>query len=735
MTGHSGEDVAISMLRAGARDYLIKDNNFLELLFPVVERVLAEVETSVRLEEAAKALQESEGRYRSLFDNARDSILLLNPRPGAPPVIWDANAAALRMHGYTIEELLGKPISFLDEAVSEAVIMERARKVMAPEGAVFEARHRRKNGSILYLEASVKTILLGGKKLLFDISRDITEKKRYTKVLQEVVQMHSVLNAMMKQSLGNIPLREKLDANLSALVSAHWLTADMKGAVFLATPGGNELVMAAYKGLPPELVALCSKVPYGRCLCGQAAASGQAVTSCRVGPEHHITYEGMPPHGHYCAPIKAEGKVLGVLNIYLKEGNTLTKTQEGFIKAAANVMAENIMRSRVEEQFSQAQKMEAVGLLAGGIAHDFNNIMTAIKGYCTLVTNALIPEDPSREDMREIMTAADRASALTRQLLAFGRRQLLLPKVLDLNKTIADMMNMLKRIMGENVPLSVKLLPSPCFVKVDPGQLEQVIVNLVVNARDAVANGGEITLETGILLPPDKFFSGRPDLQRGEYVCIKVRDTGCGMSEAVRSRIFEPFFTTKAPGKGTGLGLPTVFGIVRQSGGEITVESELGKGTSFLIYLPLAEGRAAETPIADRAVATVKGHETVLLVEDEDSLRRLGERVLKAGGYTVLSAGDGQAALKLMEARGEAVDLLLTYIVMPGMSGLELARELTGRKLAKRVLYTSGYSDASPGRGGLPEPGASFIYKPYAVDALLQKLREVLDGPPGQTGV
>ncbi|MDD5209255.1 MAG: response regulator [Elusimicrobiales bacterium] len=730
MTGHGGEDVAVSMLRAGARDYLIKNNNFLELLPAVVKRVLAELEAAGRLEAAGLAIRESEDRYRSLFNQARDSIMLLEPLPGGLPLIWDANEAALAMHGYSSEELIGKSISVLDQEIPASAVKERLKQAQTPAGALFETRHRRKDGSFLDVQVSLKSMLIGGRSLLLDISRDITEKKRYTEVLQEAVQMQSVLNEMMKRSLLNMPLRDKLEANLAALLAAHWLSPDLKGAVFLTAPGGNELVLTAQKGLPPELLACCAKVPLGRCLCGQAAASGRAVSARSVGPEHQITYEGMEPHGHFCAPIMAEGKVLGVLNVYLEAGSVLTESQERFIKAAADVMAENIIRSRVEEQFSQAQKMEAVGLLAGGIAHDFNNILTAIKGYCTLVTNSLIPEDPSREDMREIMTAADRASALTRQLLAFGRRQIMVLKVLDLNKTIGDMMNMLRRIMGENVPLSVKLFPSPCPAKVDPGQIEQVIVNLVVNARDAVANGGEITLETEVLVPADNFFSARPDLPRGKYVRVIVRDTGCGMSEEVKGRIFEPFFTTKAAGKGTGLGLPTVFGIVKQSGGEIQVESELGKGTAFFIYLPLAEAAPADAEKEKAPEVPAKGHETVMLVEDEESLRRLGERVLSAAGYTVIAAADGPAALKLMEKRGKPVDLLMTDIVMPGMSGQELALELRRRKLAGRVLYTSGYTDDSAAFKGTPAPGMAFIYKPYAVDALLQKLREVLDAAP-----
>jgi len=383
---------------------------------------------------------------------------------------------------------------------------------------------------------------------------------------------------------------------------------------------------------------------------------------------------------------------------------------------------------RLESQFLQSQKMEVVGVLAGGVAHDFNNILTAIRSYADFMYKALPAADPMRSDAQEIMTASDRAAALTRQLLAFSRRQLLSPRSVDLNKVVGDMTKMLARLIGEDIRLETKLAHAPCLAMVDPGQIEQVVMNLAVNARDAMPNGGRITLETAVVAAPEAE-AEQLELPPGPAVRMKIADTGCGMTDEVKARIFEPFFNPKPPSKGKGLGLPTVIGIIKQSGGDIVVQSEPGKGTVFSIYLPLlaaaAPAAADETPKA----APASYSETILLVEDDEMLRRLGERLLKEIGYTVISAPSGTAALEAAEKLAKPVDLLLTDVVMPGLSGRDLARELERRKLAPRTLYMSGYTDDAIVKHGVLEPGIAFIYKPFAVEALSAKIREVLDGP------
>ncbi len=564
--------------------------------------------------------------------------------------------------------------------------------------------------------------------------QDITDRKRSEAERRENFEMQGVLNAMLQHSLANIPLREKLKSHLEVLFGLPWLAVQPRGVIFLMNPKGGELSMAAQQGLPPQLLASCSTVPLGHCLCGRAAQTGRIVETSGLCAEHQNTYEGIKPHGHYCVPIAPGVQVLGVLNLYLREGVALSESQRRFIKHATDIMAENIIHEQTEAKLLHSQKMDSVGQLAGGVAHDFNNILTAIKCYGEFLRKDLEPQDPKLQDVKEILTAADRAVALTMQLLAFSRRQIMTPKVTDMNKCVSDMTNMLRRLIGEDLSLETKLAAAPCMVLVDTGQIEQVMANLVVNARDAMPGGGTIELSTEVLEESEELTKAHPELRRGPLVCLMVRDTGTGMTAEVKKHIFEPFFTTKEQGKGTGLGLSTVFGIVKQSGGDVEVESAPGKGTQFRIFFPCHKAALPEEEAAKigRPAGAAKGGETVLLVEDEESLRRLARRVLETSGYLVLAAGGGAEALKELEKHGKPVDLLLTDVVMPGMTGRELARELAKRNMAGRTLYMSGYTEDAILKHGVLEENLSFIYKPFTVEGLAAKVRTVLDAPAGQ---
>ena len=383
---------------------------------------------------------------------------------------------------------------------------------------------------------------------------------------------------------------------------------------------------------------------------------------------------------------------------------------------------------RLEENLRQSQKMESVGRLAGGVAHDFNNILTAIKGYTGFALAGLSEGDQRRKDLNEVMAAGERATRLTRQLLAFSRKQILNPQVIDINATVAESANMLKRLIGEDIRLETRLAAEPCRAKVDTGQIEQVFLNLAVNARDAMPKGGVLTFETQIMSATEEFSSRHPDVPRGPLVCLSARDTGCGMTDAVKAHLFEPFFTTKEKGKGTGLGLSMVYGIIKQSGGEIEVESTPDIGTTFRIYFPLIIDTQDKNKDKAKDIAP-RGNETVLFVEDEDALRRLGARVLTGGGYNVLFAANGREALEVLERHGKAVDLLITDVVMPGMSGRELSQAIAAKNMARRTLFMSGFTEDAIVRHGVLEPGLAFMYKPFSPDALLCKMREVLDGP------
>ncbi len=397
---------------------------------------------------------------------------------------------------------------------------------------------------------------------------------------------------------------------------------------------------------------------------------------------------------------------------------------------SSRLMREMEERKKLEQQLLQSQKMEAVGQLAGGIAHDFNNLLTIITGYSELILNRLPSGDGVREKMEEIKTAADRAASLTRQLLAFSRRQVLQPRVVDLNQIVANTDRMLRRLIGEDIDLVALCPPGVGRVKVDPGQIEQVIMNLAVNARDAMPQGGKLTIETANVELDGAYASNHVAVKSGPYVMLAVSDTGHGISPETQARIFEPFFTTKEQNKGTGLGLSTVYGIVKQSGGNIWVYSEPGKGATFKIYLPRVEEAPQPKTEVETAPATLRGTETVLLVEDEAAVRLLVRGVLEENGYHVLDAGSGAEALVMANNSKQPIHLLVTDVVMPGMSGREVAQQVTLAHPETKVLFMSGYTDDAIVRHGVLESSAAFVQKPFTPDNLLRKIREALDLKP-----
>jgi PAS domain S-box-containing protein len=383
-------------------------------------------------------------------------------------------------------------------------------------------------------------------------------------------------------------------------------------------------------------------------------------------------------------------------------------------------------RHTLEEQYQQAQKMEAIGRLAGGVAHDFNNLLTAILGYCELLLPDFHPDDPHRADLEEIQKAGARAARLTRQLLAFSRKQIIEPTLLDLNVVVADMRAMLGRLIGEDVTVVLSPWPRLALVKADRGQVEQIVMNLAVNARDAMPKGGILTIETANVELDETYATTHRGAKPGPHVVLTVTDTGTGMTPEVQARLFEPFFTTKELGKGTGLGLATIDGIVKQSGGSIGVHSEVGQGTSFNVYFPRAEAADAVVEAPPLEARACGGTQTVLVVEDADGLRELAKRLLQRQGYTVLVAATADDAVQAFE-RNPSIDLLLTDVVMPGASGPQLTRRLVDRRPALKVIYMSGYTDEAIVHYGVLNPGIAFLSKPFTAQTLGQKIREVLD--------
>jgi two-component system cell cycle sensor histidine kinase/response regulator CckA len=402
------------------------------------------------------------------------------------------------------------------------------------------------------------------------------------------------------------------------------------------------------------------------------------------------------------------------------------RDQAGSLIGASLIARDVTSSHQLQEELRQAQKMDAIGRLAGGIAHDFNNLLTAINGYSDLTLMQLTEDDPFYQNIVEIRKSGERAASLTRQLLAFGRKQLLQPRVLDLNVIITDMNKLLRRLIGEHIELVTLTAPSLGRVKVDPGQIEQIIVNLAVNARDAMADGGRLTIETSNVTEPDTPPVHPPDGIVRPWILIKVTDTGCGMDLVTLSRIFEPFFSTKGQGKGSGLGLSTVYGIVKQSGGHIFAESAPGCGSCFKIYLPMVDAPEEASSAGSKKYTQSEGWETILLIEDEDTVRNLASQVLRMHGYRVLEARHAAEAMKIAEGHDDAIHLMLTDVVMPKMNGRQLAENLAPLRPGMKVIYMSGYNDDIILSAGLG-PKTAFLQKPFPPDLLVEKVRRVLD--------
>ncbi|HEY3319092.1 MAG TPA: PAS domain S-box protein [Planctomycetota bacterium] len=634
---------------------------------------------------AESALRESEERYRTLFSQAPDNLMLVDPQTGK---VLDCNDAACAQLGYSREELLKLRVADFDAAQTGEEIRLNMHSIMRSKHADFETRYRTKQGEIRDIRMTVRVTELSGRPVLLGISRDITERKRAAEALQQSEARLSAIIASAMDAIITVDNQQRIILFNGTAERAFGCSA----ADAIGTP--------VSRFIPERFRHVHEKhIP---------TFATSAIRELRVGDREPLW--ALRPDGTEF-PMAA----------------SISKTEAGG-QTLFMIIARDVTKQRqLEQQFLQAQKMEAVGQLAGGVAHDFNNLLCVINGRAELALESMKPNDSQRRNLELIFKTGERAAKLTRQLLAFSRRQVLQPKVLDLNAVVADIDEMLRRLVPEDITVTTDLAPELHHTKADPSQVEQVIMNLVVNARDAMAQGGTLTIKTADVELDEAYCSSHAGAQAGKYVMLSVSDTGCGMDDNVKKHLFEPFFTTKGRDRGTGLGLATTYGIVKQSGGYITAESELGKGTTFKVYLP----QVAEGPIASAERAAVgashRGKETILLVEDEEEVRLLASDILEAEGYRVFRASGGLEALQVYEEHHDEIRIVVTDVIMPQLTGPELAARLRLRCPDIRVVYISGYTDDAVRVKDL-SPGTHFIQKPFAASDLLRKVQDVLDG-------
>ncbi|MBZ5535004.1 MAG: PAS domain S-box protein [Acidobacteriia bacterium] len=642
---------------------------------------------------AEEALRESEELYLTTFDEAPVGIT----HTGMDGRFLVVNRRLCDILGYTQDELLSmrfQDISYPEEV--EADLVAR-RQLLMREIPSYSAgkRYRREDGSTIWVHLTVS------------LRRDSSgEPRHFISVVEDISRRRQAEEALTESALRYRELFE----NANDII----FTTDLTGLFTSLNKAGEDIFgytrQEALRALNFAQLVVPEDAELAHQILNQEAAEGSA-------------------HTHELDVVAKSGR-------RIKLEISSRPIRQGKETVGVQVIARDVTERRaLEEELQHSQKMDAVGRLAGGMAHDFNNILTTITGYSNLLAMQFNKEDPHRRSLDEIKKAADRATALTRQLLTFSRKQVLKPTVLDLN-LIADAMNgMLHRLVGEDIELVTHLDPSLGRVKADAGQMEQVIMNLVVNARDAMPQGGRLIIETRNVELEESFAHRRLAYNPGPYVMLAVSDTGVGMNKETQDRIFEPFFTTKERGKGTGLGLSTVFGIVKQSAGNVSVYSEPGRGTTIKIYLPRVEEPLSETQKQKSPVFPRRGSETILLVEDEGGVRALVRETLEMNGYTVLEARNSKEAVKLCEQSPAPIQMILSDVVMPEMNGPELVKLLQSRRPALKVLFMSGYTDDVISHHAILNSSTSFLEKPFTPDILVRKVREILDtglpSPPG----
>ena len=652
----------------------------------ILQFVSTQVAMAIERKRAEEAVRASETRLKALLDSALDACVTMDETGR----ITSWSAAAEAVFGWPASEAIGRSLAatIIPPQHREGHARGLARFLETGEGPILRQRieitalHR--DGREFPVELTVTPTRLGDHWLFGAFVRDLTDAKRAEQALR------------------------RSEASYRGLVE------HAAYGIYRATADGKFLMVNP---------ALFTMLGY---------PSAEDVLQLDISRDAYVDPAARVRILERCEQF---GSAIEEVAWRRRDGSTITvrlngrpvRGPDGALECFEFIVDDVTEQRALEERLRQTQKMEAVGRLAGGIAHDFNNLLTAILGSVDFLRRALGPEHPEHAETEEIQKAAVRAADLTRQLLAFSRQQVLAPKVLELDALVTNLEKMLRRLIGEDVELRFVAKASRAAVRADPGQLEQVIVNLVVNARDAMPRGGRLTVETASVDLDAAYAWEHGTVEPGRYVMLAVTDTGVGIDRAAQARLFEPFFTTKEFGKGTGLGLATVYGIVKQSGGYIWVYSEPGRGATFKVYLPRVEHVGEPVAAPQPPARALGGSETILLAEDEAAVRNLARRVLEKHGYRLLLAATGRDGVRLAEQHGSPIDLLVTDVVMPEMGGRELAQRLTTRQPTLKVLYLSGYTDDAIVHHGVLDAGVAFLQKPFKPDELVRKIREVLD--------
>ncbi len=657
-----------------------------------VTAAMAVVLDSTRRRKAEDALREHEQEMNDTLQTALDGYCVID---ASTRRLLDANPVFCDMHGYSRDELLGMRLPDLqaEESAPEALVSTAEMRQFGRDRIL--ARHRRKDGRPFDVELSLTYHEFGGGRYVA-FCRDVTERLR--------------LEAEHRESLNRLQASEERYRSLVENLEDVVFSVDLEGRVTYMSPACSSFGFAVHEvvGRPFAQFVHPNDLP-------ELTRSVEEAFAGRAAPANFRIYD----RAGTIHSVRAASRLV---------------VEDGRPAGLTGVLVDLTAQRRVEDQLRLSQKMEAVGRLAGGIAHDFNNLMSVVLSYVGFALESTPEGNPVRPDLEEIRLAAERAANLTKQLLAFSRRQVLDPEQVSLNRVVAGIEGMLRRLIGEDVQLRTTLPPDLGDVRVDPGQIEQVIMNLAVNARDAMPKGGTLTIETSNVELDEEYASRHVAVKPGPYVLLAVTDSGCGMDAATRAQVFEPFFTTKEPGKGTGLGLATTYGIVKQSGGNIWVYSEPGLGTTFKVYLPRHAASAGAGPRPKHGHPGGGHGETILVVEDEVGVRAAAKRILANAGYNVILASGGEEALATCRSHEGSIDLLLTDVVMPGMDGREVAGAVGALFPGIRVLFMSGYAENAIVNEGILDADTNYIAKPFNATDLARRVREILDGKenPGE---